>query len=62
MNKNSSMSSIYNFFQDLLTNKIPVERGPLEQLVDPNTELDPNNRKIYEDLLSSTEEEKAFKG
>lgn len=62
MNKNTSMSSIYNFFQDLLTNKIPVDKGPLEGIADPYKEIDQNNRKNYEDLLSSTEEEKILKG
>lgn len=62
MNKNLSMSSIFNFFQDLLTNKIPVEKGPLEEINDTNKEVDSNNRKIIEDLLIITEEEKTSKG
>lgn len=47
MNKNTSMSSIYNFFQDLLTNKIPVEKGPLEQISDSNKDTNVYD-KIYQ--------------
>jgi hypothetical protein len=62
MNKNTSMSSIYNFFQDLLANKIPVEKGPLEEIVESNREMDPNKKKINEDFFITTEEEKSVKG
>jgi len=47
MNKNTSMSSIYNFFQDLLTNKIPVEKGPLEQINNSNKDSNLHD-KIYQ--------------
>jgi len=62
MNKNTSMSSIFNFFQDLLTNKIPVDKGPLEKINGSNKEIDPNKRKYNQDLLSLAEEEKTIKG
>lgn len=62
MNKNISMSSIYNFFQDLLISKIPVDKGPLEQIPINSKDLD-TNKKAQQDILEGNEEEqKKFKG
>ena len=36
MDKNSSMSNIYNYFQGFITNKTQVKKDPLEDITDTN--------------------------
>jgi hypothetical protein len=36
MNKNSSMSSFFNYFKDFISNKILVETDPLDQISNKN--------------------------
>lgn len=44
MNKNSSMSSIFNYFQDFITSKIQVSEDPLEEKPEANkTNISPLN-------------------
>ncbi len=61
MNKNTSMSSIYNYFQDLLTSKVPVEKGPLEQINRSNIEIDITS-KIHQIESIPQEDQKLNKG
>jgi len=59
MNKNSSMNSFFNYFQDFITNKTQVEKDPLEQISDDNkTKASPMN-----DYLGNiNDQEKSQKG
>ena len=36
MNKNSSMSSFFNYFKDFISSKVPVHNDPLQQIPNDN--------------------------